>query len=290
MTPLRQSFIRELVIRGMAQRTQESYISAVAQLAKHYHCSPDQLSEEQLKDYLYHLAQTRKLSASTVNQHVCAFRAFYGWVMGRQPEVLWKALPRMKQPIHRPQVYSLQEMVRLLTVGCTCLRDQTFLMTVYGAGLRLNEACHLQAQDILSERQQIRVQGGKGNKDRYTVLSPPLLAQLRLYWKVMRPGRWVFFATRDRNRPMIDATAQELFNRALARAGLPRRGGIHCLRHSFATHLLEQKVDLQVIQKLLGHSSLSTTSVYLHVQSTALAAAPSPLQLLDLNSLPLWAH
>jgi integrase/recombinase XerD len=262
----------------------------VAQLAKHYQCSPDQLSEEQLKDYLYHLAQTRKLSASTVNQQVCAFRAFYGWVMGRQPEVLWKALPRMKRSIHRPQVYSTAEMERLLTVGCPHLRDQTFLMTIYGAGLRLNEACHLQPEDILSDRQQIRVRAGKGDKDRYTVLSPRLLEQLRLYWQAMRPGPWLFFASRDRQRPMIDATAQEIFNRALARAGLPRRGGIHSLRHSFATHLLEQDVDLQVIQKLLGHSSLSTTTVYLHVRAERLAAVASPLQLLDLSSVSLTAH
>jgi integrase/recombinase XerD len=286
MTPLRQAFTRELVIRGTSPRTQECYLSAVTRLACHYRRSPADLSDEQLKDYLYYLADPCGLSASTVNQAVCAFRAFYRWVMNREPEVLWKTLPRMKRSIHRPQVYGVEEIERLLTLGCPHLRDQTFLMTVYGGGLRLREACRLQVEDIHGDRHQIRVRLGKGKKDRYTLLSPRLLEQLRLYYRTFRPAKpWLFFAPQQSDQPLPERTAQRLFERARQRAGLPRRGGLHSLRHSFATHLLESGVELQVIQRLLGHCSISTTTVYLHVRAERVAAVQSPLHLLDLGAL-----
>jgi site-specific recombinase XerD len=158
-------------------------------------------------------------------------------------------------------------------------------MTVYGAGLRLKEACHLKPEHILSERAQIRVVQGKCRKDRYTLLSPRLLQELRQYWKWCRPKFWVFPAGRDPQRPMIDSTAQRIFNHAVARAGLPRKGGIHSLRHSFATHLLEAGVEITIVQRLLGHSHLSTTSTYLHVRQERLAQIAGPLQLLDLSAL-----
>jgi integrase/recombinase XerD len=156
-------------------------------LAKYHHQSPDQLSDDQLKDFLFHLAQERQLSASTVNQAVCGLRAFYQWVLNRSPEVLRKKLPRMKRQIRRPQVYSPQEIERLLTRGCPRPRDRALLMTIYASGLRLNEACHLKLEDLHGQRQQIRVQQGKGRKDRYTLLSPKLLEELRAYWRFDRP-------------------------------------------------------------------------------------------------------
>lgn len=286
MTPLRQRYIRELVIRGTSPRTQESYLSWVHQLAKHYRRPPDKLTDDELKDFLFHLAQVRKLSASSVNQAVCGLRSFYQWVLDRSPEVLWKALPRMKREIRRPQVYSRQEIQRLLVHGCPRPRDRAFLMTVYGGGLRLNEACHLRPEHIDGERHQIRVVQGKGKKDRYTLLSDRLLDELRHYWRQERPRIWLFPRAQDPSRPMLDVTAQRVFNRAIGRARLPARGGIHSLRHSFATHLLEGGVELPVIQRLLGHASLSTTSVYLHVRAERLAEIQSPLQLLDLSCLP----
>jgi site-specific recombinase XerD len=161
-------------------------------------------------------------------------------------------------------------------------------MTVYGAGLRLNEACHLKAEHIDSARGQILVVQGKGKKDRYTLLSPRLLEELRSYWKWYRPPPrpWLFPSIRDPQQPMIDGTAQRIFYRAIRRAGLPDKGGIHSLRHSFATHLLEAGVEITVLQRLLGHSSLSTTSAYLHVRQERLAQITGPLQLLDLSRLP----
>ena len=286
MTPLREAFIRELVLRGIAARTQESYIAAVYHLAKHYRLPPDRLDAQQLQDYVLFLIRERHLARSSVNQAISAFRAFYGWVLHRDVTALRRTLPRMKKPIRRPQVYSCGEIERLLTQGARSSRDRAFLMTVYGAGLRLNEACQLRLQDLDGERHQIRVVQGKGNKDRYTLLSPCLLEELRAYYRVEQPLAWLFPAPRDPLQPLSGKTAQVTFWRAVERAGLPDRGGIHSLRHSFATHLLEAGVELPIIQRLLGHSSLATTSVYLHVRAERLGQVQSPLQLLDLSCLP----
>jgi integrase/recombinase XerD len=282
MTTLRQNFIRELVIRGIASRTQESYVAAVHGLARHYRQSPDQLSDEQLKQYIFHLAQEKGLAPATLSLTVYALRSFYGLVLGRPVEQLRRCLPPVKQAVHRPQVFSVGEMEQLLTVGCVHPKHRAFLMTVYGAGLRLNEACHLKPRHVDSARMLIRVEEGKGRKDRYTLLSPRLLQELRSYWRVVRPGPWLFFG-RDRQRPLPEGTGQGIFNLAVERARLPKKGGIHSLRHSFATHLLESGVEITVVQKLLGHSSLSSTVTCLHVRRERVAQVQSPLQLLDLD-------
>jgi len=286
MTTLRQQLIQELVLRGHSPRTQEAYIHHVYHLAKYYGLSPDQLSDQQIRGYLFHLAGERKLSASTLNQAVNAFRFFYGGVMRRDVEALHRNLPHPRKEIRRAQVFAIQELERLFTVGCPHPKHRAFLMTVYGAGLRLNEACHLKTEHLDSARNQIRVVQGKGKKDRYTLFSPPLAEELRAYWRAFRPRFWLFPSSRDPQLPMIEATAQRIFYQAVARAGVPRKGGIHSLRHSFATHLLEAKVEITVVQRLLGHASLSTTMGYLHVRQERLAQIQSPLNLLDLSKLP----
>ncbi len=282
MTTLRERFIRELVIRGIAARTQESYVAAVYGLAKYYRQSPDALNDEQIKQYIFHLAQERELAPATLNLTVYALRSFFQLVLGRSIEQLRRCLPGVKQAVHRPQVFSIQEMEKLLTVGCLHPKHRAFLMTVYGAGLRLNEACHLRPAHIDSARMVIRVEEGKGRKDRYTLLSPRLLEELRSYWRVVQPDRWLFFG-RDRQLPLPEGTGQAIFDLAVQRAGLPKKGGIHSLRHSFATHLLESGVEITVVQKLLGHSSLSSTVTYLHVRRERVSQVQSPLQLLDLK-------
>jgi integrase/recombinase XerD len=283
MTTLRQNFIRELVIRGMSPRTVDAYVKAMAGLAKHYHQSPDQLSDEQLKDYLLYLAQERKLAAGSLNVAVSGMRAFYDWVLQRPNGGLWRALPRVRKAVRRPQVFDVSEVERLLTVGCVHPKHRAFLMTVYGAGLRLGEACRLEPRHIDSARMQIRVEQGKGRKDRYTLLSPRLLQELRAYWRMFRPERWLFPASRDASQPMDGSMGQKIYYAAVARAGLPHKGGIHCLRHSFATHLLESGVEITIVQRLLGHNSLSVTANYLHVRRERLAQVQSPLQLLALD-------
>jgi integrase/recombinase XerD len=280
MTPLRQQLITALTLRGHAPKTREAYIRAVAALATHYHRSPRVISNEEIKAYLLHLHQERKLSASTLNVAVSGLRFFYQQVLDRSLAELEKALPRPKPARHYARVYSQEEIKLLLSVGCRQLRDRVFLMTLYGGGLRLNEGCHLRPQHIESGRMMIRVEQGKGRKDRYTILSPWLLEELRRYWRVCRPREWLFPSPWDERRPFTDRTAQRMFYAALARAGLPNRGGIHSLRHSFATHLVEAGVEITVIKLLLGHRSLQTTANYLHVSAQRIAQLPSPLDLI----------
>ena len=286
MTPLRQQLIQELVLRGCSPRTQEAYVSAVYHLAKYYRRSPDQISDQEVRAYLLYLAQTRKLAASSRNQATSGLRFFYATVLGRPVDQVVRVLPRVRQVVKRPRVFAISELERLFTIGCPHPRNRAFLMTVYGAGLRLNEACHLKPEHIDSQRQQIRVVQGKGNKDRYTLLSARLLEELRSYWKWCRPKEWLFPSSADPAKPMVDITAQRIFNRAVERARLPDKGGIHSLRHSFATHLLEAGVEITAVQRLLGHSSLSTTTTYLHVRQERLSQIGGPLELLDLSRLP----
>jgi site-specific recombinase XerD len=282
MTTLREQFIRELTIRGYANKTEVAYVAAVYRLAKYHRKSPDLVSDQELKDYLFYLVRERKLSPSSLNQVVSGLRLFYGLVMRRTSEELKPMLPRSRRVVRRPEVYSRRELERLFTEGCVHLKHRVYLMTVYGGGLRLSEACRLKPCHIDSGRMQIRVEQGKGRKDRCTLLSAKLLEELRAYWRAVRPREWLFFGS-DQHRPMTSSGGQRIFENAIRRASLPRKGGIHSLRHSFATHLLEAGVEMTVVQRLLGHSSLSTTATYLHVCQERLAEIKSPLQLLDLS-------
>ena len=277
MTPLRQQLIEALTLRGLAPKTHEAYVRAVAALATYYHRSPERIANEEIRAYLLYLHQERKLSASSLNVAVSGLRFFYQRVLDRSIRDVEKTPPRPKKEKHYARVYSQAEIKLLLTEGCRQLRDRVFLMTLYGAGLRLNEGCHLRPQHIESGRMMIRIEQGKGRKDRYTILSPWLLEELRRYWRVYRSREWLFPSCRDDRRPFSDHTAQRMYYAALARAGLPNRGGIHSLRHSFATHLVEAGVAITVVKMLLGHRSLQTTANYLHVSAERMAQLPSPL-------------
>lgn len=289
MTTLRQNFIRELVVRGMSPRTQESYVLQVYYLAKHYHKAPDQLSDQELKNYAFYLADQKHLAPSSINQTISALRCFYKLVLRRSADFLKEALPRSRRAVRRPQVFSTEEVEQLLTAGCANPKSKAFLMTVYGGGLRLEEACHLKFEHINRKRMQIRVVQGKGRKDRYTLLSPVLLKHLEDYWQSFHPVHWLFPSVKDPRAAMDYHTGQRMYYRAVQRAGLPNRGGIHTLRHSFATHLLEAGVEITAVQRLLGHTNLATTSNYLHVRQERLAQIKSPLQLLKLEGLPVSA-
>jgi integrase/recombinase XerD len=267
----------------MSPKTQEAYVWQVYRLAKHYHRPPDQVNDEELKAFLFHLASELKLAPSTLNQAVSALRSFYRLVLHRSVDYLQEFIPSVRHAIRRPQVFGKEELERLFTVGCPNIKHRAFLMTVYGAGLRVSEACHLKLEDLHRSRMQIRVVQGKGRKDRYTLLSPRLLEELETYWWSFRPRVWLFPSSTNPQLPMDEACGQKIFYTAVRRAGLPPRGGIHSLRHSFATHLLEGGVEITVVQQLLGHTSLGTTSTYLHVRRQRLAEIDSPLQLLSLG-------
>jgi len=276
MTPLREKYIRLLTLRGYAERTYGSYIDAVAGLAKDYWRSPEKLSDEEIQEYLLGMCR-RGLSFSTVNIAVSALRLLYGGVLGRPMEDLKALLPRRNKPARVARVYAREELRELFGKGCREPVHRVFLMTVYGSGLRLTEACRLKVFHIESGRMMLRVDQGKGRKDRYTILSPGLLKELQEHWMRERPRDWLFPARRGGDGPMVAGTGQKIFYTALERAGLPNRGGIHSLRHSFATHLLEDGVDILTLRMLLGHSHFSTTAGYLHVSRQRLEAVRSPL-------------
>lgn len=286
MTKLRQQFIQALTLRGYSTSTQEIYVSYVAKLARHYHRAPDQLSAKEIQDYLYHLLRERQYAQCSLAGVVSALRFFYRRVLGWSEDQIGRDLPRSKQPKRLPEVYSQEEIERLFSVSYPNPRHRMFLMTVYGAGLRVSEACHLKIRHLESDRGLMRVAGGKGNKDRYTLLSDRLLRELRAYWLIFRPPLWLFTMARDINRPLAAAEGQKFFYTAVERAGLPRKGGIHVLRHSFATHLLENGTDLTIVQRLLGHARLEHTAVYLHVRQERVQQTRSPLDLLKIKNPP----
>jgi site-specific recombinase XerD len=239
--------------------------------------------DDEIKAYLLHLLRIKKLAVSSIIVAVSALRFFYGQVLRRPTKAIEEALPRMKKPVLRPRVYSVQELERLF--GCPGLnrKHRALLMTTYAAGLRVSEVCQLRIGDLLSDRHQIHVVQGKGKKDRYTLLSPRLLVELRSYWRIYRPKDWLFPSKVYPDRPITTDAVLRAFTGAVERVGLPDRGGIHSLRHSFATHLLEAGVDPLSLQRLLGHSSLSTTTTYLHVRQERLDQISSALDLIDFS-------
>jgi integrase/recombinase XerD len=267
-----------MVLRGFAARTKESYLACVTGLAKYYRCSPDTLDAGAIQAYLLHLITEKKLAYSSVNQAACAIRFLFGEVL-KQPAI-WIDIPMAKVPKRLPLILSRDEITRLFA-HCRTLRDRTLLETVYAAGLRLSEVCALELSDIESapDRMCIKVRQGKGGKDRYTILSPRLLDSLRLYWRAFRPRRWVF-PNPAGDGPIHDQMVQRLYSATRDAADLPSGGGIHTLRHCFATHLLEAGIDLHTIQCLLGHGHISTTMRYLHLARSRLTGTTSPLDLL----------
>jgi len=279
MTPLRQQMSEAMVLRGLALRTREAYLAAVVALAKFYRRSPDTLTSEQLQAYLLHLITEKKLAYSSVNQACCAFRFLYGSVL-RQADVRLD-IPMAKVPKRLPQILSRVEVKRLIGAAGT-VRARTLLSITYAAGLRVSELCALQVVDIESapDRMCLKVRQGKGGQDRYTLLSPRLLSVLRVYWQACRPRHWLF-PNRTGTAAIDLVTAQRAYAAARDAAGIAREGGIHVLRHCFATHLLESGVDLPTIQRLMGHEHISTTMRYLHLARSHLTTTTSPLELLD---------
>jgi site-specific recombinase XerD len=283
-TPLRQKFIEFLTLDRKAERTVHCYVSFIYALAKYYRRSPDLLSHDEIQHWLYHLIAERKQAPSTINLAINAARSFYGKLLQQDIEPLLHRIKRPRRPARVPQVYSMAEVEKLLTVGTVGnLRARAFLSCVYGGGLRLSEATHIQIKDLDGARHRLRVSHPKGGRQRYTLLSENLLVVLREYYREFRPKLYLFPGMAAL-QPMNKSTGQGIFYGAVAKAKLPDRGGIHCLRHSFATHCLENGIEITVVQTLLGHASLHTTAGYLHVRAERLAQIQSPLGLLDLKS------
>ena len=285
-SPLRQKFIQFLTLQDLAERTVQAYTSFIIDLSRFHHSSPELLSPQQVQDWFFHLISERHLAASSVNIAINAVHQFYGKFLHRDIGPYLADIKRPKRNPRMPRVFSYQELELLLTLGCRDdLRAKAFLSTVYACGLRLSEATHIQIDDLLSDRHQLRVSHTKGDKPRYTLLSEPLLVVLRDYYRQFRLQGPYLFPGRQPDQPMSKATGQNLFYRAFRRAKLSGPRGIHCLRHSFATHLIESGTEITAVQHLLGHAHLTTTAVYLHVPKERISQLHSPLGLLNIPTV-----
>lgn len=281
MSVLSRRMEEELRLRGMSERTIGTYVGTVRRFAIHYGRSPDRLGAEEVRAYMVHLIEERKLAASSVNQALSALRFFYLDVLGRELAVA--RLPRPKRKDRLPVVLTEAEVARLLAAPMS-LKLRAVLMTLYSAALRLGEATHLRPGDVDSEAMVIRVRQGKGARDRTVMLSGKLLLVLREYWKRYRPGTWLFYG-KQKDRPIHARTVQKAIVRATKAVGLHKRVTPHTLRHSSATHLMEQGASLRHIQELLGHKSLRTTQRYTRVSPERVGAMLSPLDRLPLEQL-----
>jgi len=278
MTEMRRRMEQELRLRGCSLRTQRAYVHWVSRFAAHHRKAPEQMGQEQVRAYLVHLYEDQKLSRPTVVQALCALKFFYVHVLHRSWEIEDLRFPRQGKK-RLPRVLSESEVRRLLE-SAENLREQAILMALYGSGLRLSEVIHLQVKDIDSAKMQIRVRKGKGGKDRNVMLSEVLLEVLRRYFRQYRPVTWLFYSQTPQ-RPVDDRTVQRMVRALSQRAGLREPVTAHTLRHSFATHLLENGTELPYIQELLGHRSIKTTMLYLRVSPPALRKVISPLDRLD---------
>ncbi len=282
MTPLQQRMIEDMQLRGFSARTQECYVAAVRQLAGHYHRSPDQLTEEDLRQYFLYLANEKKVARATATIALCGIKFFYEQTLQQH----WTTLRFVRPPREKklPVVLSREEVRRILG----CVRIPVYgacLKTIYACGLRLLEGAHLQVPDVDSARMLLHIHG-KGKKDRYVPLPEPTLQMLRFFWRTHRSPLWLFPApTRHglqhslahNGGPVTRSSLQSAFRRALKQSRIVKRAHVHTLRHSYATHLLEMGVNLRIIQNNLGHGSARTTQIYTHLTREVRATLTDPL-------------
>jgi integrase/recombinase XerD len=281
MSPLRRRMIEDMTVRNLSPATQRSYVHAVLRFARFFDCSPERLGLEDVRTFQVHLV-AGGISWPALNQTVCALRFLYGVTL-KQAE-LPERIPYVRTSRKLPVVLSADEVVRFLE-AVPSLRTRAALTTAYAAGLRASEAASIKIADIDSGRMVIRVEQGKGGRDRYVMLSPQLLGILRSYWRLARPAHWLF-PGRDREHPINPTVLHAGCRSACAACGLSKRVTVHTLRHSFATHLLENGTDVRIIQALLGHRSLNTTARYTQVATSTIRDTPSPLDRLRLEVTP----
>ena len=278
ISPLRQRMIDDMTARRFSEDTRRDYVRNVRNFAAFFGRSPDTATKEDLRRFQLHMAQ-QQISASTINAAVAALRFFFNVTLER-PDLV-RPLRTVTEPRKAPIVLSPEEVARLLEAAPS-LKYKAALSVAYGAGLRVSEVANLKVSDIDSERMMLRVEQGKGQRDRYVMLSPQLLELLRDWWRAARPPVWLF----PGQNPINPITPRQL-NRAVTAAkdlaGISKRISPHTLRHSFATHLLEQGVDIRVIQVLLGHAKLETTALYTRVAVNMVRDIKSPLERLGVN-------
>lgn len=270
-----KGFSNYLYLQRVATKTRIAYLQAVQGLSRYCKQPAEQLSNEQIQDYLLYCIQERKLAWASCNVLFCGLKKYYHGYLRR--DTAGFSIPPRPRSRQLPMFLSRDE-VRSILAATGNLKHQALLSVIYGSGLRVSEVVRLRVEHIESEQRLLRIEQGKGRKDRYTILSEKSLILLRQYWRIYQPGKWLFFAG-DKNQPMPVATAQKVYMRAKQKAGVTRGRGIHTLRHCFASHALEQGVDLFIIKRWLGHTSIKTTCMYLHASPEMLRNITSPLEI-----------
>lgn len=285
MTQLRNKMLEEIQRRNYSHRTARTYVRIVRDFAEYFHQPPDKLGPEQIRQYQAHLFRTKKLAPATVSQYVSALRFLFVKTLRRH--FLAEYIPFPKSRKRLPTVLSPEEVTRLIDAACN-LYHRTLLMTLYSTAARRAELCRLKVQDIDSQRMMLRINQGKGGRDREVPLSPKLLETLRVYFRWMRPTTFLFPGTVRGVRADVPISVNTVWlacRQAAQKAGITKRLSPHSLRHSCASHLLEAGADLRTIQVLLGHSRLEHTLIYLHLSPKHLRATPNPLDALEVSSL-----
>jgi len=267
-----QRYKRDLALKAYSPKTQETYYRNIISFLKYCNQPIEEITKDTIKDYLYHLIKNKKLSQSSIRQARGAICYFFSQTLSKPIEV--ENIPFQKKEKKLPTVYSAEEIFRIINAAVT-IKHKTMLMLTYSSGLRVSELVSLKVSDISRDSMRLKIRQAKGAMDRYTILSSVCLKQLEKYWKAYRPEEWLFNG-RKPGTPLSTRAAQYAYYRAKENAGITRQGGIHLLRHSFATHMLETGSGIFQLQKLLGHKHLKTTLVYAHIQEEKIIAR-SPL-------------
>lgn len=271
----------QLRLRRYSHSTVKTYKSLFSSFLLHYSgCRPEEITGAQIKDYVLHLIRKKNISESTQNQVINAVKFYYEKVLNQERKTYYVQRPKKSKPL--PEVLSEPDVVRILN-ACENIKHKCILILVYSAGLRLSEVVNLKVWDIHYDRRQVFIKGGKGKKDRYTILSEAAIAPLRKYTEQYRPDDWLFEG--QYGGQYSKRSVQQVFKRALKKSGVTQRATLHTLRHSFATHLLEKGVNLRYIQELLGHHSSKTTEIYTHITKKGIEGVKSPLDYLDLGGV-----
>ena len=261
MTQLREQMIDAMVVRGFSPSTHKSYLAAVKDLARYTHRPPDQLNTDQLQDYFLYLVKERGLCDASCRLYRNAIRFFYLQVLKQEDFDVTLQVPKRAQRI--PELLQRTEVSRII-MACNNLKHRTLLLTCYGCGLRVSELVKIKLRQLDSERGLLHIEQGKGAKDRNVILPVTLLGHLRRYWQAQRPDRWLFPNDRHPDEPLSICTPQKVFRRAKQRVGIEKVGGIHSLRHAYATHQLQAGMPVQQLQYQLGHRSIQSTLRYVH--------------------------
>lgn len=276
---LTQRMTREMQVRNYSERSIKTYTSLLSKIVKHFGIPLDQISGNQVKDYLHHRVVVEKVSTSAINQTISAFKILHEDVLGREWETIKIKRPRRNQKL--PVVLSLEEVEKLISATLN-LKHKALLALAYSSGVRREEAQQMKPSNIDSSRMCVNVTNGKGRKDRRTILSKKALELLRTYYKAVKPSVYLFESNQKKGGYLSGSTLDKIVKRSAEKAGIQKKISFHTLRHTFATHLLEAGVNIKLIQKFLGHSSIKTTMIYLHIANVEPGSISSPLDDLDI--------